>query len=259
LNKDYGGFVQRELWRRLEFRHLAALNAVIEEGSFAAAAQRLGYTQSAVSQQIAMLEEILGTQVVSRGNGRRRAELTPAGRTLAEHAKAIVARLQAAQADLSAGVSRAQTPLRIGSYESVAMTILPGLLQRFRQRFPDVPVRVEQRARDRDLLALLVDGAIDFVFATLPADADQFETRELLRDPFVLLVPAGSPLTRRSPVTGVAELAGEVLVPGPMFGEGVRGHVGVERVDEDAERQLPLELRRCARENDVPPAVGPRA
>src|SRR4051812_49444955 len=89
-------------WLGVELRHLAALQALAEEGSFGRAAHRLGYTQSAVSQQIATLERIVGEQLVERPGGPRPVTLTEAGRLLLRHARAITSRLQAAQADLSA-------------------------------------------------------------------------------------------------------------------------------------------------------------
>src|SRR3978361_2376430 len=89
-------------WLGVEFRHFAALKALADEGSFGRAATRLGYTQSAVSQQIATLERIVGERLVDRPGGPRAVSLTEAGRLLLRHAESIVARLQAAQADLHA-------------------------------------------------------------------------------------------------------------------------------------------------------------
>src|SRR5438094_963796 len=83
-------------WLGVELRHLAALEAVAEEGSFGRAARRLGYTQSAVSQQIAHLEKIVGARLLERPGGPRAVSLTDAGRLLLRHADAIVARLAAA-------------------------------------------------------------------------------------------------------------------------------------------------------------------
>ena len=72
------------------------------EGSFGRAADRLGYTQSAVSQQIATLEKIVGETLVDRPGGPRAVSLTDAGEVLLRHAEAIVARLDAARADIAA-------------------------------------------------------------------------------------------------------------------------------------------------------------
>ena len=89
-------------WLGVEVRHFAALQALAHQGSFGRAAQELGYTQSAVSQQIATLERIVGERLVERPGGPRPVSLTEAGALLLRHAESIVARLQAAQADLRA-------------------------------------------------------------------------------------------------------------------------------------------------------------
>ena len=111
-------------WAGLELRHLIALQAVAEERSFGRAAERLGYTQSAVSHQIAALEGLVGERVVERGRGQRSVELTQAGALLARHADAIVARLRAAQADYAAFTEGAAGVLRVGIYQSVGTRIL---------------------------------------------------------------------------------------------------------------------------------------
>src|SRR5918992_4500852 len=122
----------------IELRHLAALQAVAEEGSFGRAATRLGYTQSAVSQQIATLERIVGDKLLERPGGPRPVSLTEAGSLLLRHADAIVARLRAAQADLAALSAGEAGTLRVGTYQSVGQKILPALLQRFAAAWPRV-------------------------------------------------------------------------------------------------------------------------
>jgi molybdate transport repressor ModE-like protein len=199
-------------WRRLELRHLAALRAVAREGSFAAAAARLGYTQSAISHQIAMLEEIVGAPVVARRGGRRPAELTVVGLTLARHADAIVARLQAAEADVAAAVAGESRPLRVGTYESVAMRIVPALLRELRRLRPGVPIRLHERAGDLDLLDRVEDGRLDFAFTTLSEATRRFASRELLRDPYVLVVRSDSALANEPDPLPLSAIAGLELI-----------------------------------------------
>src|ERR1700758_5192319 len=110
---------QNDLWLGVELRHFAALDAVETEGTFARAAERLGYTQSAISQQIATLEKIVGEQLIERPGGPRPVTLTDAGRLLLRHAASIVARLQAAQADLQALRTGEVGRLRVGTFQSV--------------------------------------------------------------------------------------------------------------------------------------------
>src|SRR5215468_4261040 len=112
-------------WLGVEMRHFAALEAVGRTRSFGRAAAELGYTQSAVSQQIAQLERIVGQRLVERPGGPRPVSLTDAGRLLLRHADAIVAQLDAARADMAALAEGAAGPLRIGIYQSVGARILP--------------------------------------------------------------------------------------------------------------------------------------
>ena len=115
-------------------RHLAALEAVAREGSFGRAAEALGYTQSAISQQIQTLERIIGERLLERPGGPRAVSLTEAGRLLLRHAEAIVARLHAAQADMAALVQGQTGALRIGTFQSVGAKVLPELMRRFSTR-----------------------------------------------------------------------------------------------------------------------------
>src|SRR3954464_14755020 len=92
----------RKHWLGVEFRPLAALAAVANEGSFRGAADRLGYVQSAVSQQIAHLEKLVGVRLVERARGSKEVNLTSAGELLLGHADEILSRVYAARADLTA-------------------------------------------------------------------------------------------------------------------------------------------------------------
>jgi DNA-binding transcriptional LysR family regulator len=195
----------------IELRHLAALQAVSDEGSFGRAAIRLGYTQSAISQQIATLERIVGAKLVERPGGPRRVYLTEAGQMLLRHADGIVARLHAAQADLSALARGAAGPLRIGTYQSVGNKILPTLLRRFSKRLPEIQIELRESHADDELLAAVERGDLDLTFAMLPPTEGPFETVELLRDPYILLVPSGSPLAGKAQVS-LREIGEQPLV-----------------------------------------------
>src|SRR6476619_2862371 len=151
-------------WLGLEFRHLLALKAIADEGTFGRAAQRLGYTQSAISQQIATLERIVGQRLIERPGGPRPVSLTEAGELLLRHADAIAARLQAAQADLAALDAGDAVPLRIGTDQSVGARVLPALLREFTAGWPQVEVTLQESADDRDLIALVERGELDLSF-----------------------------------------------------------------------------------------------
>src|SRR5258707_8174116 len=160
--------MERDRWRGVELRHLVALDAVGRHRSFNAAARELGYTQSAVSQQIAQLERVVGQKLVDRPGGPRRVDIADAGRLLLRHADAIVARLDAAQADMAAYAEGAAGPLRVGIYQSVGARILPPLLRRFRTEWPRVEVHGREETNADDLLRLLEHGELDLTFPHLP-------------------------------------------------------------------------------------------
>ncbi len=181
----------------LELRHLVALEAIASEGSFGRAAQRLGYTQSAISQQIASLERIVGQRLVERPGGPRPVTLTEAGALLLSHAEGIMARLQAASADLEALAAGDAGPLRIGTYQSVGARILPRLLSSFSADWPKVDIRLVESTDDRELLQLVECGEADVSFCVYPLEPGPFEGVELMRDPYVLVVANHSPLASR--------------------------------------------------------------
>jgi DNA-binding transcriptional LysR family regulator len=203
----------------VELRHLAALEAVGRTRSFGRAARELGYTQSAVSQQIAQLERNVGQRLVDRPGGPRPVDLTDAGRLLLRHADAIVAQLDAAKADLAAFAEGAAGPLRVGIYQSVGARILPGLIRRFKQEWPRVEVSVREEIDAADLLRLLEHGELDLSFADLPLPEGPFASEEVLRDPYVLLVQAGTELAERETAPPFRELSGVPIVTWRHVGE----------------------------------------
>jgi DNA-binding transcriptional LysR family regulator len=194
-------------WLGVELRHFLALEAVAREGSFGKAAAALGYTQSAVSQQIATLERIVGHRLVDRPGGPKPVSLTDAGRLLLTHADAIAARVAAAQADLVALSEGQAGPLRIGVYQSVGQRVLPELMRRFVTAWPQVHVTLTESADDGELLGLVERGELDLTFADFPLTDGPFDAIELMRDPFVLVVPADSPLAERGTAPSLREVA----------------------------------------------------
>jgi DNA-binding transcriptional LysR family regulator len=194
--------MEPDQWLGVELRHLAALQAIAEHRSFGRAAEALGYTQSAVSQQIATLERLVGLRLVERPGGPRPVELSEAGALLVRHAEAIVARLHAARADMDALQSGAAGTLRVGAFQSAGARILPELLRRYTEAWPGVEIRLEE-ADDEDALATGIEqGSLDLAFVTLPVSARAVDAVELHRDPYVLVTRADSPLaTAGSPPT----------------------------------------------------------
>jgi DNA-binding transcriptional LysR family regulator len=229
-------------WLGVEVRHLAALQAVADEGSFHAAADRLGYTQSAISQQVAALEQIVGQRLVGRPGGPRPVYLTEAGTLLLRHATAIRARLAAAQADLAALEGGAVRALRVGAFQSAAARLLPELLPGFAATWPDVEVLLTESATGNELLTMIQRGEVDLAFTTLPLPEGPFAAAELHEEPYVLLVRAHDQLAIRSERPSWGELARLPLVGQRECSAGLAG--------ERALRERGFELNLVARSDD---------
>jgi DNA-binding transcriptional LysR family regulator len=197
----------RDSWAGVELRHLAALEAIAAERSFRGAADRLGYVQSAVSQQLAVLERIVGARLVERASGARSVALTPSGALLLHHAGAIIARVQAAKADLDGLSAGHSGTVRIGAFQSVVARVLPPVLERFAAACPSVEVTCGEWPTDTPIFELVADGALDLGFGELPLEPGPFASCELLRMPAALLVAADSPLARREEPPTLAEIA----------------------------------------------------
>jgi molybdate transport repressor ModE-like protein len=186
--------MEPDSWLGVELRHLAALEAVARVGTFGGAARSLGYTQSAVSQQIQTLERIVGERLLERPGGPRAVSLTEAGSLLLRHAESIIARLQAAQADMAALAQGQKGALRVGTFQSVGAKVLPEVMRRFLDAWPRVELELTESPSDDELLRLVERGELDLAFTMLPSLEGPFETLELLRDPYVLVVPAAGGL-----------------------------------------------------------------
>jgi DNA-binding transcriptional LysR family regulator len=122
-------------------------------------------------------------------------------------AEAIVARLQAAQADAAALVAGEVGALRVGTYQSVGERILPTLVSRLRASHPGVEVGLVESESDDELLAAVERGELDLAFALLPLPDGPFASLELMRDPWMLLVRADSPLVARDRPVSLGEAA----------------------------------------------------
>src|SRR5262249_34509748 len=153
------------LWANLELRHLLALQAVAESGSFHKAAARLGYTQSAISSQIAALERLVGHRLVDRSASSRPVRLTESGELVLSPGRVVLSQVSAAQADLAAQSDCEGTRLRLGAFQSVGGTVVPALMSSLAQRCPELKVELTQTISDDQLFRLLSTDELDVVFA----------------------------------------------------------------------------------------------
>ncbi len=173
---------------RYEVRHLEALRAVAEEGTFRGAADVLGYSQAAISQQIAGLEAAVGSPVFDRPGGPRPVILTPVGRALLRHAEVILERLDAARDEVSDIAAGTGGRLIIGTFQSVAVELLPDIVGRVRQETPGIIMRAIEEDENAPLIERLEDGDIDVAFLAGPVQDDTFDSIDLGTDPFVAVL-----------------------------------------------------------------------
>jgi molybdate transport repressor ModE-like protein len=186
----------------LDVRRMRLLREVANRGSIAAAAQALSFTPSAVSQQIATLERETGVALVERGP--RSVRLTEAGRALVEHTEEVVARLQAAEADIQAIAGLRRGTLRVASFPTAYATIMPGAIAAFRAAHPDVALTLTE-ADPLSSFARLEAGELDvalvYEYDFVPLAADEaVELVHLMDDPVNVLLPRTHPAARRRAV-----------------------------------------------------------
>jgi LysR family transcriptional regulator, regulator of the ytmI operon len=176
----------------MEFRHLQTFQAIVQEGSFLKASEKLQYAQSTITLHIQQLEAELGVKLFLRRG--KRTELTVAGRTLRDHADQLLhraANLQQAMTDLVAGEAG---HLRIGSIEPVASIYLPAILAQFCHKYPKVRLTLEVGVT-QFISQRIVTGSLDLAICS-PPNANLGLIFELLfQDPISLLLPENHQLT----------------------------------------------------------------
>ncbi len=195
----------------IRIRHLAAFEAVADHRSFHEAARRLGYSQSAISQQIAVLERAAGARLLDRPVGTRRVTVTDAGERMLRHARRAAAAIRAAEADLRALAEGEAGPLTVGTFQSASVRLLPDVMRAFSTRRPGIEVRLVEATYDDELTPLIRSGEIDVSFMFSVPESD-LSSVPVLVDPFVLLAPADRPpITARRPLRP-AEIAALPLI-----------------------------------------------
>jgi DNA-binding transcriptional LysR family regulator len=217
----------------LNVARLRVLSEVARCGSFSGAADALSYTQSAISQQIAALESETGMTLLDRLP--RGVQLTGAGRTLVEHTEGILARVRAAEEELSAIAGLRGGELRMASFPTAGATLMPVAIARFRASYPEVrltlaegePEEIEPRLRAGEFdLALVFEFSVpegapgasgeerpEGAAQSAPSSVDGASERRvaLLEDPMYLALPREHRLARRGSLR-LEDLSGQAWV-----------------------------------------------
>lgn len=187
----------------MELKQLRVLQAVGEAGSFSAAADRLEYTQPAVSKIVAALERQLGTTLVDRGI--RPLRLTEAGSALAQRAAAAFEQIAAAELEVEAIANLSAGSLRIGTFSSAGAAMVVDALRAFRDSHPEVDVSITEIGMPSAVARSLRRGDIDLgVSFDYPEIGDTFDDdlslAHLLDDPFDVVVPLDHRLEREQTI-----------------------------------------------------------
>ena len=190
----------------LDLRQLRAVLAISEFGSFRQAAAELGYTQSALSHQVATLEAALGWPLFRRPGGRGRVRLTPAGEAVCRRARRVVSEVEGIAADAEEAERGASVSIRVGVSQTTAAEIMPAALRAFRVEHPGVEV-VLTEIDDAEVTDALGRGRLDLAFSVNPEPDDRIEAVSALDDPWVIL-------TRRDSAIAELERPGLAVLDG---------------------------------------------
>ncbi len=178
----------------IDLKALRALVAVADEGSFRAAAKALGYTQSAISHQIGVLERALDAPLFTRPGGRGAIALTAAGDVAYRRARRVLGEVETLGADVAA-ISRGERQiLRIGVFQTATTELLPGALRTLREQRPDVEVVLTETQDNPRAFDRLVAGQLDLAFLVNPEPDARIRSIPLLEDPWVILTRRDSEL-----------------------------------------------------------------
>jgi DNA-binding transcriptional LysR family regulator len=197
----------------LDIRRLRVLHAVRTYGSVTAAAQALGYSGPAVSQQLAALEREIGMPLTERAG--RGIVLTPAADILVAHTDALLAQLDAAEADVAALREQVTGRVSLAAFPSAGVALLPSVWAALRDSAPHVELEFAEMEPEESLPAVLrgdVDVAVAHEYDVLPRPLDPaFERRELLVDPVLIAIHHEHPAAGRDTLD-LHSLAGEAFL-----------------------------------------------
>ena len=171
---------------------LRQFRALVETGSFLAAAQRVNRSQPAVSHQLKALEGELGHTLVDR----RTCRPTAAGQRLYERACHLLSDVESLRREMDDFDETRVRELRLGTSDTTALYVLPPVIRRFARAMPQTRVVIVNRSTAA-IADQVARGELDLGIVTLPTGQANLEERELLRQELVLVLPAGHPLRNR--------------------------------------------------------------
>lgn len=193
-----------------ELRYIVAL---YETGHFRKAAEQCHVSQPTLSVAVKKLEEELGVDLFERT--RHRVMATPIGERIVEQARTVLQESRNLIALAEQGKDPLGSVLSVGAIYTVGPYLFPRLVTRLHEMAPQMPLYIEE-SYTASLRNKLSGGELDVIIVALPFTEPEVVTQEVYREPFVVLLPEGHPLTERKQVD-TAELAGYRVL---MMGEG---------------------------------------
>jgi DNA-binding transcriptional LysR family regulator len=184
------------------FRH------VVEAGSITHGAERANLALAAASTRIRNMEESIGAALLVRG--RQGVTPTPAGRTLLQHARAILAGAQRLREDLGAYAGGLAGQVKLLSNTNALTEFLPEALSAFLAEHPQVSIDLEERLSD-EIVGLIAEGIGDVGIVAGTVDTGRLETYPFRSDRFVLVVARDHPLAAQAEI-GFGDVLGHDFV-----------------------------------------------
>lgn len=200
----------------LEMRRLQLLHELRSRGTLAAVGRALSLTPSGVSQQLAVLQREVGVPLVERVG--RNIRLTPAGELLADHAEALLNRLEKAESDLFSHSGNITGTFRIGAFSTAITHLVVPCLPALTERYPRLRVEIEHDETDQVLRRLAL-GELDLALVDeydhSPRRRDRRLSHEtLLAEPVRIALPRQHPLAGRPGPVALSGLANSVWASG---------------------------------------------
>lgn len=203
--------VDQDRW--MELQQMRYVLAIAEHGSFTRAAEACFVVQSALSHQVARLEQELGVRLFHRTS--RQVRLSPAGSAFLPIARQCLDAADRARAEVAAATGEIRGPLSIGVIPTVAALDVPDALRAFRERHPQVQIRLAS-GNSSTFVQQVAEGGLDLAFLGVPEDwpISGVASRRLARDRHRAVMAPDHPLARRSRLT-LDRLAGQTFVDFP--------------------------------------------
>ncbi len=196
----------------MELRHLQALVAISDHGTFSAAADHLGTVQSNVSSHVARLERELSAALIDRSNG----HFTQEGEAVLARARRILSELDALVSDVAACKDEVTGTVKVGMIGTTARWLAPQLMELAADRHPNLALMIAEGITT-GLESQLAEGQLDLAVLNFPVHGKDLLSRLLFEEDLVLVVPADHPLAaldRQLVLDDLAELKLILPLPG---------------------------------------------